>query len=629
MSKITVKITQQMLLDAASKVAGDNKVLARVLVAMYGMKLEPAVNSESAWIHKSSGSVKEGDQLGLDVKAKLKDLSFNAELVDVLTSMKEARGLWLTFISNISENQHEALNEFTVWLEKFYELGATRWSEVDDKCWGDVMHSWDDEGRKIIVVPSERRNGGREYRVVALDPDDIISNAYGRTESLAERVTEHFTRNMVKATKTHLYDEKTYPVNAIDGKYLSAAAIDCGILTHTLVTNVDGKAVGLRLAPGGDGLDNKMLTPAAYLKRTYVNLVMNKNRQIDHISAISNDPSEPTLCYVRNDYAEADCPTWMKWISESFEDPTEDKDYFMAWCGSLLDAKNTGKQALYLHGFGSMGLSKVTGALSRVLGSAAAAVSGSKSMTNQFGLAKLEGKRLVVVSDNKNTKILMTEWVHNLTGGDIVDIERKGRDSHAAKLIGKLLICGNVAPEINFDEQNQKHRCLYIPMKFLTDEDKAKMSNYRQRNDGSWVMVGDASFGEKLADEAEAFLGCCWKVYEKYAPTRADIIVSADKEALMEGALTDTDTASLQKLMDDCFDFGYGEDYEMDPNEVLETYRTEAKMYGLSDDNQYFGSRVKAFLLNNGVQWLQRKSKKVNGKVVHEQAKVVGMRAKK
>ena len=120
MSKITVKITQQMLLDAASKVAGDNKVLARVLVAMYGMRLEPAVNSESAWIHKPSGSVKEGDQMGLEVKAKLKGLNFNAELVDVLTSMKEARGLWLTFISNISESQHEALNEFTVWLEKFY-----------------------------------------------------------------------------------------------------------------------------------------------------------------------------------------------------------------------------------------------------------------------------------------------------------------------------------------------------------------------------------------------------------------------------------------------------------------------------------------------------------------------------
>lgn len=630
MAKLAVKITQAQLLEAATKIAEDNKVLARVLVVLHQMRLEPAVNSDTAWIHKPSGSVKDGDKLGLEVKAKLKDLNFDADLVDVLVSLKDAKSQWEGFLDVVEGLARKALNEFTLWLETFYELGATRWSEVDDQCWGDTMHSWDDEGRKIIVVPSERRNGGKEYKVVALDPNDIISNAYGRTESLADNVNKYFTKNMVKATKTHLYDEKTYPVDKITGKYLSAAAIDSGILAHTLVTNnLDGKAIGLRLAPGGDGLDNKMLTPAAYLKRTFVNLIANKDRQIEHISAISNDPEEPTLCYVRKDYTVAECPTWMKWIEESFKNPNEDKDYFMAWCGSLLDAKNTGKQACYIHGFGNMGASKVSGALSKVLGSAATAISGSKSMTNQFGTAKLEGKRLVVVADNKNTKILMTEWVHNLTGGDIVDVERKGKDSHAAKLIGKLLICGNVPPEINFDEQNQKSRCLYIPLKRLKDSDKAKMSNYRQREDGSYIMVGDASFGQRLEDEAEAFLGACWAVYERLAPTRADILISADKEAAMEAELTDTETFNIARLMDTCFEFGEDDEFTAAPDEVYETYKSEAKMYGLSEDNSFYGGRIKAYLLNRGVEFVSRKAKRVDGKVTQIPAHLRGIRIKK
>jgi len=630
MAKMAVKITQAQLLEAATKIAEDNKVLARVLVVLHQMRLEPAVNSETAWIHKPSGSVKEGDKLGLEVKAKLKDLNFDADLVDVLVSLKDAKSQWEGFLDVVEGLARKALNEFTLWLETFYDLGATRWSEVDDQCWGDTMHSWDDEGRKIIVVPSERRNGGKEYKVVALDPDDIVSNAYGRTESLADNVNKYFTKNMVKATKTHLYDEKTYPVDKITGKYLSAAAIDSGILAHTLVTNnLDGKAVGLRLAPGGDGLDNKMLTPTAYLKRTFVNLIANKDRQIEHISAISNDPNEPTLCYIRKDYTAAECPTWMRWIEESFKNPKEDKEYFMAWCGSLLDAKNTGKQACYIHGFGNMGASKVSGALAKVLGRAATAISGSKSMTNQFGTAKLEGKRLVVVADNKNTKILMTEWVHNLTGGDIVDVERKGKDSHAAQLIGKLLICGNVPPEINFDEQNQRSRCLYIPLKRLKDSDKAKMSNYRQREDGSYIMVGDASLKQKLEDEAEAFLGSCWEVYERLAPTRADILISSEKEAAMEAELTDTETFNIARLMDTCFEFGEGEDFTAAPDEVYETYKSEAKMYGLSEDNSFYGGRIKAYLLNRGVEFVARKAKRVDGKVVQTPAHLRGIRIKK
>ena len=622
---MTVKVTQDMLNKAATAVSKDNKVLARVLVVLHSMKCEPAINSETAWVNKVSGTIKEGDDLAVTVKGKLIEMGFQADLSSVLDSLSEGKKCWEDFLDAISRSQKESVNQYTEWLERFYEFGMTRWSEVDDLCWGDVMHSWDEEGRKILVMPSERRNGGKEYRIVALDPEDIISNSYGRSESLQESVTAHFTRNMIKATKTHIFDEHTYKVEAINGKYLSAAAIDSGLITYTVVHNLEGKAVGLQLCAGGDGLDNKMLTANAYLRRTYTNLLANKNRQIDHVSAISNDPNEPTLCYIRNDYTEGDCPTWLKWISETFKNPKTDGPYFMAWMGSLIDAENRGKQTLYMHGFGSQGLSKVVEAASSVLGTACTAVSGSKSMGNQFGMAKLEGKRLVVVADNKNTKILMTEWVHNLTGGDIVDVERKGKDSHAARLMGKLWICGNVAPEVNFDEQNQRNRVLYIPLKRMTDEDKAKASNYMKREDGTFVMVGDSEFPKKLKAEVEAFLSLCYKYYLQYAPTRSDIVVSSEKESEMEAALCDADTMCLKHILDKILEFG--DDFECDPNELYEEFRIAAKDSGISDSNQYFGSRVKSYLHNLGVDFVRPKVK-VEGVWKHGKTMVKGARLK-
>ena len=627
MSKMVVKVTQEMLTKASNAVAGDDKVLARVLAVLHSMKLEPAVNSETAWIHKPSGTIKEGDSLGISVKAKLLETGFKAELIDVLGALKNGKDLWETFLEKLVDGQRESVNKYTEWLEKFYELGETGWSEVDDLCWGSTMHSWDDEGRKIIVVPSERRSGGLEYKIVGVDPDDIVENSYGRSESLQANVKEHFTKNMVKATKTHAFDEKTYPLSAITGKYISAAAIDSGLISYTVVHSViDGKAIGLQLAPGGDGLDYKMLTPSAYLRRTYSNLVSNKERCIEHISTISNDPNEPTLCYIRNDYNEGDCPTWTGWIDSTFDDPEEDGPYFMAWLGSSLDANNRGKQACVIHGYGSQGLSKVTEALSTVFGTAFTALSGSKSMTNQFGTAKLEGKRLVVIADNKNPKILMTEWVHNLTGGDTVDIERKQKDSHAARLMGKLLICGNIAPEVNFDEQNQKNRVLYIKLKHMTDEDKAKSSHYMQREDGSYVMVGDSEFPEKLKAEVEPFLCLCSKYYKKYAPTRSDIILSKSKEDAMEAALCDTETCQLQRCIDSMLEFG--KDYTCDPNELYDEYKRHATDLDLPCTDQFFGSRVKAFLHNLGVDYVRPRTKDDTGKWVSGPKVVRGARLK-
>lgn len=622
MPRIEIKETVEVLRNAAHLACDDDRQLATLLVALRQMKLEPAAGSTDGWMHVPSKSVKSKK----DLIGPLEKYTSGHDVFELATRLGDAREKWSEFISNISSVKRDSLNKYSSWLETFYELGQTGWSRIDDQCWGDVMHSWDDEGRKIIVVPSERKNGGLEYRIVALDPDDIVQNAYGRTESLAGNIQKFFTKPMLRLTKTHMYDDYTYSEENIQGAFLSAAAIASGLLSQRQVLDIDGKMIGLIPSAGGTGMDACSFAPSLYIEKTFPFLLQNKERQIEHISAISNNPDEPTLCYIRKDYAEGDCPTWMKWIEDTFEDPEGDGPYFMAWCGSTLDAGNTGKQACNFHGFGSQGLSKVVNALMKPFGSAATALSGSKSMTNQFGLAKLEGKRLVAICDNKNTKIMMTEWVHNLTGGDSVDIERKGKDSHAAKLVGKLLICGNCIPEINFDEQNQRNRILYIPLKRPTDADKAKLSNYMQREDGSYVMVGDSSFGQRLEDEVEAFLGVCWKYYEKLAPTRSDIVVSADKEAAMEAALTDTDTMNLQRLADEVFEFG--EDYECDPSELYDAYKGEAKRFGLPEDNQYYGSRVKAFLVNNGLILTKRTTKREHGAIVHVPPRAIGVRPK-
>lgn len=94
----------------------------------------------------------------------------------------------------------------------------------------------------------------------------------------------------------------------------------------------------------------------------------------------------------------------------------------------------------------------------------------------------------------------------------------------------------------------------------------------------------------------------------------------------MEAELMDTDSANLARLMDAVFDFG--KEYESSPSDIYDAYCSECKSYGLSDDNQYYGGRVRAFLLNSGVKFCKRSHRREDGVSKMVPAKVIGIRVK-
>ena len=614
-----VKITEKMLMDAGRNVLGGNHLAVSVMAQVIDMKYSPI--GESSWKHLPSNSRKSGNDVILKLSER-PELRGN-DLGALSDALNEVRAKWTDILEELKHQKTELTNEFSEWVEKFERLGSDDWSAVDDRCWGEVRHSWDEAGNKIIVVPSRRERGGQEYRIISMDPKDIEENSYS-SEGLQATIKANFTDPMVKETKTHGYDDYAYPESLIDGQHLSAAAIASGLLTHTGVRDLDGQLCGIRLAAGPQGVAGRM-TPPAYISYTTPALLRNRAREIPKISSVSNDPDEPTLCYLRKDYEKGACPTWISWMN-NFENPKVQAPIFMAWIGSILDAENTGKQSVYIHSFGNNGNSKVCNALASVLGGAFTAIDGSKSMGNQFWAAKLEGRRLVAIADNKNPKIYMTGWVHNLTGGDSVEVERKGRDSHTSRLFGKLLVFGNIAPEINTDEDNQKSRIIYIPVRRLSNEEKAHMGNYVKREDGSFQMVGDSEFPKKLEAEVEAFLALCSIYYKKLAPNRSDILLPAEYEDDTCGRLQDAESLNL----DTCFgeNFEFSPEFSTDPKEMFNAYRSVAKDYGLPDTSEFYGCRVKAYLHNRGVDLKRPKVRDDGGEWVHGTRCWVGIRQK-
>lgn len=276
----------------------------------------------------------------------------------------------------------------------------------------------------------------------------------------------------------------------------------------------------------------------------------------------TNDPKEPAMrCLdLENICEEGECPTWDKYLSRYTPD---EGDAIKAYIWSILDAGNRGRQMLYIYDSpGYSAKSAMINCIIECLGDSMCASIQKDSLNNQFSLAKVWDKRLVTYADNKNPKLLMSEKMHMMTGGDYADIEMKGRNSFHARLQTKIIASGNIPLEIHPDARHEVTRAIVVKPR-VTDEMLKEFcaldenGNVRRRPDGSPVFLGDPTFEKRLKEEFHRFLTRCREAYSRLCPTRGDIVIPDSMYAeLLSNA--PTETFMMADFFDTYFEYRQG-----------------------------------------------------------------------
>ena len=142
----------------------------------------------------------------------------------------------------------------------------------------------------------------------------------------------------------------------------------------------------------------------------------------------------------------------------------KDPSAFKTWVWRLFDAKDVGRQALYLRGHGADGKSQVAKVLSEALGEdMTTAWDGSGA--NNFPYEDLTRKRLIVIAERAAMwEIFKSPVFKVVTGGDRQQIQQKGKRADTYDFTGtKVLIITNDFPFAT-DDTPTLTRIVYVEM---------------------------------------------------------------------------------------------------------------------------------------------------------------------
>lgn len=217
-------------------------------------------------------------------------------------------------------------------------------------------------------------------------------------------------------------------------------------------------------------------------------------------------------------------------------------------------------QYVWLHGEGGDGKSSLLGAISRYLGPRLVCSLG-QTMNSDFGLEEAIGKRMVILSDVKTGLSVKSQLIHNLTGHDIISINRKNKPIISVRLNPVVWIAANEAPDVNFDNRNEARRCLYVKMQEPPIEVKRKFyftnpdGTLQLDNSGKPINNGyDLEGG--LFREMPHILYKCREAFERCCPAPYSVIKSSlGAMQLAEENCLDIEAATFDIYIKESFRF--------------------------------------------------------------------------
>jgi hypothetical protein len=154
------------------------------------------------------------------------------------------------------------------------------------------------------------------------------------------------------------------------------------------------------------------------------------------------------------------------WEEEVFPRIVENKDSFLAWCGSLAFEGTGRTMSPWLWGEGGSGKSVVSEFVMSIMGDAGCPVDPDLIMDDKFAASEFIGKRIGYISEAPYKLVATPKW-KRITGEKYQQINRKGKDAIKAKILIKFIISSNVFPAIK--DGNEYERRI-MPVRFVAPE---------------------------------------------------------------------------------------------------------------------------------------------------------------
>jgi hypothetical protein len=189
-------------------------------------------------------------------------------------------------------------------------------------------------------------------------------------------------------------------------------------------------------------------------------IALNTEELLNEPVPLSNDPHTCCRTFIDlNTLPTEETPCWGSFLSR-IDRPKE----FLAFIYSIFVENDRGRQICWIRDSGGGGKSTMIRAITTALGNNIVATVDAKKLDTNYFFASVAGKRLAVDPDCQFLNLVSHPRIHNITGGDIVPIERKFHDVVHEKVYAKMLVCSNYYPQVT-QEKNQFSRMLMFDMR--------------------------------------------------------------------------------------------------------------------------------------------------------------------
>ncbi len=147
-------------------------------------------------------------------------------------------------------------------------------------------------------------------------------------------------------------------------------------------------------------------------------------------------------------YSLDDAPTFAKYLDDLTAGDPDRKRLLLEYAGAAFSNVDGSryKRILYLVGAGDSGKSQYVRLISAIIGELFSAPTKFNMLDKQFQSAVLVGKRFVYDPDYDTGEVCGNNVIMCATGGDMLSIERKGKDAFSYRFRGLLCVCSNEMP---------------------------------------------------------------------------------------------------------------------------------------------------------------------------------------
>ena len=324
--------------------------------------------------------------------------------------------------------------------------------------------------------------------------------------------------------------------------------------------------------------------------------------------SFSNQKNEPCMKYLDTlNLVDSGmpCPTWDFYLERFTKDEGE---VYKAFIWSIMESTNTSRQALYVVDNGFTGKSVVSNAITKVLGINLVQGLQKNSLKNQFAIAKVWDKRLIIFDDNNNPRIMQDSTMKMITGRGVGDVELKKQNSFSAQLTCRVIINSNVIPTIDTSKIAERTRLIILKPKL---NDKVLKQICELNGDGSVKLdvagnpkfIGDSSFEEKLQAEFWGFMAKCQSSYSVLCPKNSQIILPDAMMSDIYDSIPDEQN-NREELAEKYLKFGEGE--FMPQGEVQKIYMKYCEKHSLDKTNNEYGYFKSHLETKYGVKFKQK-----------------------